>query len=48
MVFPADVFDSHLRGDWVPLGSSPTKCQKKKSLLSMLVFGASESLCCLK
>ena len=26
------VFYSRLRGDWVPLGSSPTKSQKKKDI----------------
>ena len=30
VVYPANAFDSRLRGDWVPLGSSPTKSQKKK------------------
>ena len=29
VVYPADVFNSHLRGDSVPLGSSPTKISKK-------------------
>ena len=28
VVYPANAFDSCLRGDWVPLGSSPTKSQK--------------------
>ena len=28
VVYPANTFDSRLRGDWVPLGSSPTKYQK--------------------
>ena len=32
MVYPANAFDSRLRGDQVPLGSSPTKSQKKKNL----------------
>ena len=29
VVYPANAFDSRLRGDWVLLGSSPTKFQKK-------------------
>ena len=29
VVYPANAFDSRLRGDQVPLGSSPTKSQKK-------------------
>ena len=29
MVYPANAFDSRLRGDQVPLGSSPTKSQKR-------------------
>ena len=28
MVYPANALDSRLRGDWVPLGSSPIKSQK--------------------
>ena len=28
MVYPANAFDSGLRGDQVPLGSSPTKSQR--------------------
>ena len=28
VVYPANTFDSRLRGDQVPLGSSPTKSQK--------------------
>ena len=31
MEYPANMFDSPLRGDSVPLGSSPTKSQKKKT-----------------
>ena len=31
MVYPANAFDSHLGGDSVPLGSSSTKSQKKKT-----------------
>ena len=31
MVYPANVFDSCLRGDSVPLGSSPTNLKKKKT-----------------
>ena len=31
VVFPANAFDSRLRGDWVPLGSNPTKSQNKKT-----------------
>ena len=30
LVYPTNAFDSRLRGDQVPLGSSPTKSQKKK------------------
>ena len=30
MVYPTNAFDSRLQGDQVPLGSSPTKSQKKK------------------
>ena len=29
LVYPANAFDSRLRGDYLPLGSSPTKSQKK-------------------
>ena len=29
VVYPANVFDSRLRGDKVPLGSNSTKSQKK-------------------
>ena len=29
VVYPGNAFDSRLRGDLVPLGSSPTKSQKK-------------------
>ena len=28
-VYPANAFDSRLRGDWVPLGSNPTQSQKR-------------------
>ena len=28
LVYPADVFDSRLQDDWIPVGSSPTKSQK--------------------
>ena len=31
LVYPANAFDSRLGGDWVPLGSSPTKSQKNFS-----------------
>ena len=32
VVYPAKAFDSRQRGDYVPLGSSQTKCLKKKRL----------------
>ena len=43
MVYPANAFDSHLRGDWVPLGSSPTKSQKKKKRLTTALLTQSAS-----
>ena len=33
VVYPANAFDSRLRGDKAPLGSSPTKSQKKKKTI---------------
>ena len=45
MVYPANAFDSRLRGDQVPLGStsSPTKSQKKKKDIELVAH--SELLC---
>ena len=52
MVYPTNAFDSRLRGDQVPLGSSPTKSHKKKdielvahsellcNMINIKVFGA--------
>ena len=39
VVYPANAFDSGLRGDWIPLGSNPTKYQKKDLCLVMSFVG---------
>ena len=36
MVYPTNAFDSRLRGDQVPLGSSPTKSHKKKKDIELV------------
>ena len=38
VVYPANAFDSRLRGDWVPLGSSPTKSLKSAFRISVIAF----------
>ena len=43
MVYPTNAFDSRLRGDQVPLASSPTKSQKKKKDIELVAH--SELLC---
>ena len=47
VVYPANAFDSRLRGDWEPLGSSPTKSQKKdlQSLKGSFHFSGLALLC---
>ena len=42
MAYPADAFDSRLRGDKVPLGGPPTKSQRQVVCNSKIpVFGRS-------
>ena len=46
VVNSANAFHSRLRGDWVPLGSSPTKSQKKKNqtvIVSCLTSGTEQA-----
>ena len=39
LVYPANAFDSRLRGDYLPLGSGPTKSQKKRCLCLQKING---------
>ena len=44
MVYPTNAFDSRLRGDQVPLGSSPTESQKKKKKIEVVAHSELLSL----